>query len=63
MGKSAAGHLRVRTDKAAAELDMDFGGSSWKPDYNPKAGCRVCHSQPLKMPEQNRNQYRVMNWR
>jgi len=36
MGKSAAGHLRVRTDKAAAELDMDFGGSSWKPDWRPR---------------------------
>jgi len=33
MGKSAAGHLRVRTDKAAAELDMDFLGSGWKPDW------------------------------
>jgi hypothetical protein len=63
MGKSAAGHLRVRTDKAAAELDMDFWGSSCKPDYTPRAGCRVCHSQPLKMPEQNRNQHSVICWR
>jgi hypothetical protein len=50
MGNLAAGRPRAWADKAGAELDMEFLGSGWKPDYTPKAGCRVCHSRPLKLP-------------